>query len=88
MYSQKHSPFATTSSKVLKIDSVQVRAEKITVKLKKAPTTEQFLAVKASDSYYGGDEKNRSAPNNKVYFTKSSSASLYGQAGTISEKRE
>lgn len=69
VYAEKNSPLTTTSAKVLKIRSVKARAKTVTVKLKKAPTTEQFLSMKMYYAIYSTlEKKNISAAKNKVYF--------------------
>lgn len=54
-YATKNSPTSTHSAKVMKIASVSATTKGITVKLKKALTSEQILALQIENSYYNED---------------------------------
>ena len=67
-YADKNSPFATKSSKVLKIASVNAVPDKVTINLVNAPSKEQVLALKINNIHV---KKNNSAGDDTVYYSMS-----------------
>ncbi|MBE5881367.1 MAG: hypothetical protein E7289_03490 [Lachnospiraceae bacterium] len=60
-YSKKNSPTSTSSSKMIKISSVSATTKEITIKIKKAITTEQILAANIENSSYNKSPNKKSA---------------------------
>ena len=60
-YGSKYSPTATRGSKMMKISSVSANTKEITVKLKKAVTSEHILAANINNSYYNNKPNKKSA---------------------------
>ncbi len=79
-YGDTYSPTATRGSKMMKISSVSANTKEITVKLKKAVTTEQVLAANILNSYYNDSPNKKRAVVSVTVFDETTQKNYTGLA--------